>query len=364
MRFRKAFLTRAASILLPATMLLCGVAFRGEARIVNLRAGSHSSLSLRAASPARSASGGRIAFASGGEIYLVAPDGSGLKQLTSSDPGVYNYQPALSPDGTRVAFSSAQSNKSGINVVAVDGTGLRRLTTNSLSYDSEPAWSPDGSKIAFVRGFDPTVGGIANFTSCGSEIYVVGMDDGREINLTQGLGGTDPAWSPDGKRIAFASSRENYLASNHVENYDIYSMTDEGGDVLQLTMTEENEAEPAWSPDGKRIAYARNYLRVNFSCGFAHTGFDVDPTLNGPDIYVMSSDGSDQNRLTHTENNLEPAWSPDGASLAFVSSRKGYQQIYVLHPHTKREFGITSDAAHKSSPSWAHTDDGPLNALE
>lgn len=357
MGFRKTFWGRLTSILLLAT-LLCGVALQVEARKVKLRAGLYTFLSPRVASPEEFASGDRIAFASAGEIYLANPDGSGLRQLTQSDPGVYHYQPALSPDGTRIAFGSVQNNKSGINIIDVDGRGLRKLTTNDLTYDSEPAWSLDGSKIAFVRGFDPTKDGVANFTSCGFEIYVVGVEDGQEVNLTVGRGGTDPAWSPDGTRIVFASNRhERYSANRDVENYDIYSMTSEGSDVQQLTMTEEsNEAEPAWSPDGTHIAYAGNYLSEDLRCGFAHTGLGTDPAMNGPDIYVMSSDGSGQSRVTETGNNLEPAWSPDGASLAFVSSRDGHTQIYVLCISDKTESVITSDAAHKTSPSWAPAD--------
>ena len=121
------------------------------------------------------------------EIYLINADGSGLTQLTYSESDVYNYQPALSPDGTRVAFATSQGSHAGISIIDVDGSGLRMLTTNNMTRDSEPAWSPDGSKIAFVRGFDPTSEGVANFSQCGpARIYVVDVDGAfsQAINLT------------------------------------------------------------------------------------------------------------------------------------------------------------------------------------
>jgi Tol biopolymer transport system component len=347
MQLRKALLPRSLSLFLLAGMLLCAVGLPGTkgARALNLP----KPLTPDAASHGPTADG-RIAFAQAGEIYLINPDGSDLTQLTRSKAGVYNYQPALSPDGTRVAFGSFDGDKAGIYVVDVDGNGLRALTTNALSSDSEPAWSPDGSRIAFVRGYDPTADGIANFTFCGSEIYITSVDSGEGVasNLTQGQGGTDPAWSPDGGSIAFASNRDG--------NYEIYAIRIADGDLKRLTETAEHEAEPKWSPDGKHIAYARNYVHATFDCGFAHTGLGQTPLMNGPDIYLMLNDGTNQTRLTETENNFEPTWSPDGESLAFISFRSGCTEIYVMDPFHKTEFSISSDAIYKSSPSWSGVD--------
>jgi Tol biopolymer transport system component len=340
MRFRIALAVRIGSVLLLAVLTLCGLG-----RPFGLSPGSHAS-PLPGPAAVQRAGAERLAFEAGGEIYLINPDGSGLTRVTHSAPGVYNYQPALSPDGTRIAFGSALGGKSVINLINVDGSGLRSLTDNRLSYDGEPAWSPDASKIAFVRGYDPTRGGVANFSSCGSEIYVVDVDGpGDEINLTQGYGGTDPSWSPDGKRLAFASNRD--------DNFDIYAVSWEGGEVEQLTRTESDEGEPAWSPDGQTIAFARGYVRHNFDCGFAHTGFGDPPLSNGPDVYMMPSDGGEPLRLTETENNFDPAWSPDGASLAFVSFRGGESQILAISQFSDRPLTITSGPAHKSSPSWS-----------
>lgn len=347
MRLNRQFTLRAVFTLLLFGTLLCANAIP-ESTGTRVAAHQTQTPSLFRGDGPLTTAPGRIAFAESGEIYLINSDGSGLTQLTHSESGAYNYQPALSPDGTRVAFSSYQSGKSEISVVNSDGSGLRSVTLNPVSYDSEPAWSPDGNTLAYVRGFDPTIDGIANFTSCVSEIYLVVVDDPNETsstNLTRGMGGTDPAWSRDGTRLAFASNQDG--------NFDIYIYTFETDKFDQLTQTVADEVEPAWSPTSQEIAYSSGYVRASFDCGFAHTGVVHPPYESGSDIYRMLADGSDQRRVTETENNFEPTWSPDGTSLAFVSFRTGQTEIYVLAPDRKGEYSITSTGGYKSSPSWS-----------
>ncbi len=352
MRIRMTFGLRSTLVLTLAATLVCAIAPRArtEARATDLAGKTRLSVPRIASLPV-TPDGTRIAFSSGQEIFLINSDGTGLVQLTYSAPGVYNSQPALSPDGTRVAFATFESGHAGISIIDVDGTGLRVLTTNIYTRDSEPAWSPDGLKIAFVRGFDPTSEGTANLSQCGpAQIYVTDADGvfTNLVNLTPDQNATDPAWSPDGMRIAFASNQDG--------NYDIFSMANDGTDVQQLTRTEEEEAEPAWSPDGKQIAYASGYLPAKVTCGFIHTPLAGGANLSHPDIYVMSNDGGNQTRRTETENNLEPTWSPDGVSLAFVSFDVDAYEICVLDPYHKTPFCITSSSGFKSSPSWSRAD--------
>ena len=307
---------------------------------------------------------GRVVFEAGGAIYVMDAGGTPT-QIVGARAGVFNMQPALSPDASRVAFSSNLEGKFSIYVVSVDGGGLRRLT-DGTGDDSEPAWSPDGSRVAFVRGFDATGSGIVVLTCMSpGDILTVGVDDGAaEVNLTQGAGGTDPAWSPDGKRIAFASDRAG--------SYDIYTMSSEDGrDVRRLTEDETAEADPSWSPDGNWIAYTGklredrtqqcgNMPIVGGPTSGGDDDGDEEDTLTlsgGPYVYRMTADGSEHKGLTDVGGAAEPDWSPDGSQILFVGGRKtGEVHLYlIVSDGTGPWVQLTSDPAEESSPSWVGT---------
>jgi TolB protein len=111
---------------------------------------------------------------------------------------------------------------------------------NNLAYDWQPAWSPDGSKIAFTSDRDGVW-----------QIYTASPDGSDLHRLTNYPGDNrDPAWSPDGQRIAFVSTRDRA--------WEIYVMRADGSGVLRLTHSTAINQAPSWSPDGKRILYESN----------------------------------------------------------------------------------------------------------
>jgi Tol biopolymer transport system component len=341
-RVKSAVLCRALGLLLSAALLACAVArpLTGHARTLGRADGD-------GVVEASGKGGELIAFSAGDEIYTTEPDGGSPKTVVAGGNGIVNRHPALSPDGTRIAFSSRREGKFSIYVVGVDGQDLRRVT-DGFGGDTEPAWSPDGTRIAFVRGYDGTSGGYANLGSCSSEIYVVNEDGSGERLLTDG-GGTDPAWSPDGTRIAFSSFRDG--------NYEIYTMASDGSSVKRLTYTDWAEGEPAWSPDGTRIAYAGHLLQERYDCGWMGTPIAPGPDEpnDAPGVYVMTANGDDQQRLRVKGAVTDPVWSPDGTKLAFVGVFNGDGQLYTADVSGRNRAQLTFDPTPKSSPSWSRT---------
>jgi len=245
------------------------------------------------------------------EIYRMNQDGSGLVRLTNS-PG-YDAEPALSRDGSKIAFVSFREGTycCGIYVMnAADGGGLVHLPPGRA-----PAWSPDGSKIAFTR-----------YGANASDIYVMNADGSGIVQLTNTPGNDDqPAWSPDGSKIAFSSTRDG--------NHEIYVMNaTDGSGLVRLTNDPLWDDHPAWSPDGAKIAFSKYST-----------------------IYVMNAtDGSGLVRLT-TGWDDDPTWSPDGSQIAFTRrTDDGNSDIYVMNASDGSGIGrLTTDPAFDGEASWA-----------
>ena len=235
-------------------------------------------------------------------------DGSGQINLTSN--GRFDLQPAWSPDGQKIAFTSVGEGDVRIYVMNADGSAPTRLASN---FARQPAWSPDGQKIAFASPRD------------GGGIYVMNADGSAQTRLTSNLAG-QPAWSPDGQKIAFASGG---LGSG-----DVYVMNADGSGQTNLTSNGRFDGEPAWSPDGQKIAFRSDRDDANA-------------------VYVMNADGSGQTRITNnTASDGDPAWSPDGEQIAFSSTRDGNTEIYVMNADGSGQTRLTNDAAFDGEPDW------------
>jgi hypothetical protein len=228
---------------------------------------------------------GELAYASTGDsnadIYIIAADGTGAYRITSQLAS--DVDPAWSPDGSRIAFTSERDGNREIYVMNANGTNPVRLT-NMLGSDYRPAWSPDGTRIAFVSTRDGSPG-----------IYLMNPDGTNPIHLTSNTGyAADPAWSPDGKKIAFSSG----LAGSG----GLWVMNADGSGISQLTTNTWGDSQPAWSPDGTRIAFSR-------------------ASPGNSDIFIWNADGSGIKQLTHgIDKAADPSWSPDGRKIALGSA--------------------------------------------
>lgn len=205
-----------------------------------------------------------------------------------------------------------------------------------------PVWSPDGNRIAF----DSDRGGntdIYIMNSDGSSVRQLTRDPFAALYFIKSPEDSSAAWSPDGNRIAFDSGRDNQMM-NYV-NHDIYVMDVHGSNVQRLTDDGADEAGPRWSPDGKFIAYVKEeYISAQ--------GFNEAPAW---DIYIMNADGSQQSQLTnHPANDLEPAWSPDGGKIVFISDRNGnHTDLYVMNADGSDVTQLTDHSSNEFGPAWS-----------
>ena len=276
-----------------------GMAFGGAAAFNDTAGAQQARPSNHTPEPAS-----KIAFASerdgNYEIYVMNPDGGGATRLTNN--ANVDREPAWSPDGTRIAFTSDRGGAgTDIYVVSLSSpdTGFTSLTrlTNNTADDGQPAWSPDGSKIAFTSS-----------RTGNDEVFVMNADGTGQTNLTNNpFDDFDPAWSPDGARLAFASNRDlvNVDASE-----DIFSMDANGGNQTNLTRNAANERNPSWA--GTRIAFQR--------------------TRDGQDdIFVMNQDGSAQTALTSDPaEDQEPALNGNATQVVFASNRDGDFEVFSV----------------------------------
>jgi Tol biopolymer transport system component/predicted Ser/Thr protein kinase len=280
--------------------------------------------------PTQVGGGGRIAFVSNRDgtgffqIFTMLPDGSDVVQLTF-DP-VHKSQPRWSPDGTKLLYV-AEGGRGQYNtplnldifVINADGTDPVNLT-QTKGDDTDPAWSFDGAKIAFSS---TRAGG-------SSRLFIMDADGSDPVDISIGYAVEyNPAWSPDGKWLAFASSIFNTLSIREV---------DKKGDAAQLFDIKIRLGQvisPAWSPDGLYIAYVR-----------------VQGGTKEIFLAVFEQRGEALLRLTTTSYNLDPAWSPDGKWLAFTTSRDGNFEIYTMDAGGRFQTNITDNEARDQEPSW------------
>ena len=257
-------------------------------------------------------------IASGPRATAAAlPDGSWNVELAALYAG--DTDPAVSPDGARIAFVSARDGDEEIFVADARTGETKKLTRNERP-DRRPAWSPDGGSIVWQRG-----------PKDAADLHLMRADGVARRPLVAGPGDdTDPAWSPDGTRIAFSSTRGG--------RRQLWTVPATGGEptVLALRVPGRPRA-PAWSPGGQQLAFALE-------------------TARGSDIWSLELANGSTRKLTRgATRDSRPDWSPGGKHIAFARVAHGRSSIWVVgisgNPATP--VAGTDDLA---DPDWAQTD--------
>jgi hypothetical protein len=264
---------------------------------------------------------GQIAFLRGGVISKMNGDASSITplyrgQVSSTGYGVgtvstFSVRPSWSPDRKHIAFA-----KDGDIWILSAGDRIRDITNTPSISEGEPAWSPDGRRIAF--GAYPTAAG--GCTNVCEKVYVMDPNGRQVMQLTPAGTWYDylPAWSPDGKQIAFTSNRSGAG--------EIWVMNADGGNERQLTHFRGQSLLPAWSPDGKRIAFETDASDPKYAT------CDSDNSCVY-DIAVLKI-GSTQNPLgiTHAPvgtSDVWPSWLTS-RQLLFTASSGLLQDIWTI----------------------------------
>ena len=282
------------------------------------------SLALSIAALASSASSaladgvnGRIAFSSDRSgvfaIWTINPDGTGATQLTHHDANTQDWWPVVSPDGRRIAFTrydgaGGASTSEAIYIMNADGSGLRRLSQPGTTVDDNLAdFSPDGRKIAFISDRNDhnanntcRVGPGIGTPGCNWEIYVMNTDgtDQQRLTNTSGVAGSGVANTYPEFR---SHGNEILFGSTRSGASALYTMRRDGSHVQQLTADSLGAGDANWSPDGKKVVFVRQFFQ------------------NDNEIFTINADGTGVTQLTNygTHPTLEPEYSPDGTKILF-----------------------------------------------
>ncbi len=257
-------------------------------------------------------------------IYVVDADGGNLRKLHNG------FDPVWSPDGSRLAFTS----EAGIVVVDADGSNLQAPTGKFALFSKRVLPSVEGSVVVEAAGIDPEVVRFfgPRWSPGGTHILFAADRDGDYDIFVMDAGGTQvqqltdndyndwyPAWSADGAQITFTSIGEDG---------GVFLMDADGANLRQLTHNDRWDWGVVWSPDGTRIAFNRRFA---------------------PQLFVMDADGGDAQQLTDGISGQSPAWSPNGAQIAFIR----YGEVFVVGADDATSRRITDNDHWDVAPAWS-----------
>jgi len=266
---------------------------------------------------------GMILFAStrdfNSEIYYYHPAVEGGEKIAIRLTLTNEASPAMSPDGSRIAFNSNWNDTAGdrnltddeIWIASGDCTTLQQLTVNERQ-DLRPRFSPDGNWIVYQSS-------AAYSDDRNSDVWIMRTDGTDATRLTDDTSQDySPSFSPDGQRIIFARRLADDSPDGFEDTVELWTMDLTGGDLQQLTPSDDGVSAlyPAYSYDGTRIAFA------------------AQPPNEAASVWVMNADGTSPVQLTPGQvggsGATRPSWSPDGQWIVFDQFSQGLTAIYMI----------------------------------
>lgn len=251
---------------------------------------------------------GRLLFVSDADIWLLERG-----QVHRITPDRISRQPSWSQDGKKIAHVKLATSGSDIWIMDQDGSNSIELTDNEFRPDPRqtftwhPIWWPDGGQLLYL----------SEEGAQSPQLWRLMISTRRRTRfvapLADGLGGLDcPRLSPDGATLLFASFQLGRgMPPSGQPRPQVWAMQSSGAGLRQITSVPDGAYDPAWSPDGRRIAYtARNGVRH--------------------DVWVAGADGSNAQVVTTAGTCRAPCWSPDGQWLAYLSAQTGTFEVWAV----------------------------------
>lgn len=231
-----------------------------------------------------------------------------------------------SPDSTTIVFRAVQNITIDLYATHLGSDNQFLQITGTGKNNHSPAFSPDGRWLAFTSERDGNPEIYVTDTAC---LYSASRcQDSQAKRLTDNIFTDDQAaWSPDSKQIVFQSNRDG--------NFEIYTMNLDGSGQIRLTDNSSRDLQPDWSPDGHTIA------------------FISERDINA-ELYIMNADGSDQRRLTVTSDyEFTPQWSPDGLQILFQRAVRGSDfETYLMDADGSHVQRLTTVQTFLQNPAW------------
>ena len=253
------------------------------------------------------------------EIWAMDYDGANQRQITKY--GSICTTPAVSPDGTKVAFTSYVRSQPEILIHSLETSRRLPFFNQNASMNATPSYTPDGKQIVFSSTL---AGGYA-------QIYIADANGSNLKRLTHSrFVEVEPKVNPKtGNEVIFVSGRSG--------PQQLYKMNIEGTDIIRLTTGEGEASNPAWNPDGQHIAFS-------WTRGFEPGNWNV---------FVMNVATQEFVQLTHGQGrNENPTWAPDGRHLVFSSKRGGRMNIYTMLADGTQVMQLTTQGEN-TMPVWS-----------